>query len=63
MNVGDKIKCVNADAYYELTEGKLYQCLYGLEAGIFETRPFVTVIGDNGNEIGAHASRFKVVEN
>lgn len=29
----------------------------------FETRPFVTVIGDNGEEIGAHASRFKVVEN
>lgn len=36
MNVGDKIKCVNADAYYELTEGKVYQCLYGLEDGILK---------------------------
>lgn len=63
MNVGDKIICINADAYHELTEGKVYQCLYGLEDGIFETRPFVTVIGDNGEELRAHASRFKVVEN
>lgn len=45
-----------------LTEGKVYECLYGLEDGIFEDRPFVSVIGDNGKEVGAHASRFELVK-
>lgn len=63
MNVGDKIKCRRSDGYPTLTEGKVYECLYGLEEGIFEDRPFVTVIGDTGKEVSAHASRFEVVEN
>lgn len=62
MVAGDKIKCLNNIGYYTLTEGKIYTCLYGLEDGIFANRPFVTVINDNGKEVGAHASRFEVVE-
>jgi hypothetical protein len=62
MIAGDKIKCRTSVGYYTLTEGKVYECLYGLEEGIFSDRPFVTVIGDNGKEVGAHASRFEIVE-
>lgn len=29
---------------------------------VFSDRPFVTVIGDNGKEVVAHASRFEVAE-
>ena len=53
MIAGDKIKCRTSVGYYTLTEGKFYECLYGLEEGIFSDRPFVTVIGDNGKEVGA----------
>ena len=62
MIAGDKIKCRTSVGYYTLTECKVYECLYVLEDGIFSDRPFVTVIGDNGKEVGAHASRFEVVE-
>ncbi len=62
MKAGDKIKCRTSVEYYTLTEGKVYECLYGLEEGIFSDRPFVTVIGDNGKEVVAHASRFEVAE-
>lgn len=62
MKAGDKIKCRNSIGYYNLTEGKVYECLHGLEEGIFSDRSFVTVIGDNGKEVGAHASRFEIVE-
>lgn len=61
MKAGDKIKCRNSAWYDTLTEGKFYECLYGLEEGIFSDSPFVTVIGDNGEEVRAHASRFEVV--
>ena len=62
MKIGDKIKCHAAYDYPNLTEGKIYTCLNGLEDGIFEDRPFVTVIGDKGREVTCHASRFTVVE-
>ena len=35
MIAGDKIKCRTSVGYYTLTEGKVYECLYGLEEGIF----------------------------
>ena len=38
MIAGDKIKCKTSVGYYTLTEGKVYECLYGLEDGIFELR-------------------------
>ncbi len=37
MKAGDKIKCRTSVEYYTLTEGKVYECLYGLEEGIFQT--------------------------
>ncbi len=62
MKAGDKIKCRNSIGYYNLTEGKVYECLHGLEEGIFSDRPFVSFIDDNGKECSAHASRFIEVQ-
>ncbi len=42
----------------DLTHGKQYTALYGIEEGIFACRPFVTVIDDVGKEYSCHASRF-----
>ena len=56
--VGAKMKCLSARYYPGLTEGKVYECLHGLEAGIFTSRPFVSVIGDDGKKLRGHASRF-----
>ncbi len=62
MNPNDKVMCVNNSGYHNLTEGKKYQCLYGIEPGIFEDRPYITVIGDNGKKVSAHAYRFVLWE-
>lgn len=59
---GTMLKCIGAYDYRHLTEGKVYECLYGLEEGIFESRPYVSVIGDNGDKLSCHASRFELLE-
>lgn len=43
-----------------LTTGKVYYPVYGLEDGIFPSRPFVTVEADNGKIVSCHASRFEL---
>lgn len=60
VNPGDEMILVScADGYqYKLTEGKIYNCLNGLEEGIFYSRPFVSFIDDNGKKCSCHASRF-----
>jgi len=56
---GQEILCIGArNIENNLTNGKTYVALNGLEAGIFPDRPYVTVIGDNGTEYSCHASRF-----
>jgi len=45
-----------------LTKGKVYNAIYGAEEGIFETRPFVTVICDTGDAYSCHLSRFTLKE-
>ena len=57
-----KIKCIGArTADGRLTDGKVYATLNGIEPGIFENRPFVTVIDDFGKKSSWHASRFEIV--
>lgn len=46
--------------YNALTIGKTYKALYGLEEGIFQSRPYVTVIDNTGKELCCHASRFRL---
>lgn len=41
-----------------LTKFKEYKAIRGLEKGIFENRPFITVIGEYGKPFSCHASRF-----
>lgn len=60
LNPGDLVVCLNNDSgyYYDLSKGATYRCVNGIEAGIFPSWPYITVVGDNGKEISAHASRF-----
>lgn len=53
----------NAGVEYLLTNGKKYVALYGKEDGIFESRPFVTVIADDGKRHSFHMSRFTLPTN
>ena len=57
-----KIICMASYGYYNLTEGKEYEALNGIEEGILLTRRLVTVIGDNGKRTVAHATRFKYAD-
>ncbi|WFZ78568.1 hypothetical protein MQM1_086 [Aeromonas phage vB_AsaP_MQM1] len=45
-----------------LTTGKTYYPVYGLEEGIFPSRPFVTVEGADGQLVSCHASRFELAQ-
>ncbi|WPH60380.1 hypothetical protein [Vibrio phage vB_VpaS_SD15] len=56
---GEMITAYGVRGLDNLTTGKQYKCVNGTEPGIFETRPFVTVIDDNGNEYACHQSRFE----
>lgn len=53
-----KVKAVGTRGLTNLTYGKEYELLHGIEPGMVPTRPFVTVIDDNGKEFHCHASRF-----
>lgn len=66
MNKGDKIKCKRNDGYPTLTVGKTYTVKQydppSPEPGIGFTWPaYVTLEGDTGREVTAHASRFEVI--
>jgi hypothetical protein len=41
-----------------LTAGKAYTAIKGREEGIFECRPFVTVVDDDGKNYCCHLDRF-----
>lgn len=45
-----------------LTSGRVYTAMFGIEPGIFATRPFVTVTDDNGTVVSCHLSRFEVID-
>ena len=45
-----------------LTTGKVYHALFGAEEGIFRSRPFVTVVNDDGDKYSCHLSRFHIAE-
>ena len=62
MKPNQTLICVAARGIHNLTQGKEYVCLYGLEEGIFADRPYVTVIGDDGKKLCCHATRFEVKE-
>lgn len=57
---GDVLDLIYADgAEYWLTMGKTYTVIKDEEPGIFQSRPFVTVLNDEGNPYVCHADRFK----
>lgn len=57
---GELAVCIGARTHpNHLTNGKEYEILYGLEGGVFTDRPFVTVVGDHGQPLSCHASRFE----
>lgn len=55
---GTKLIAIGTRGYPDLTEQKSYIAINGAEEGIFETRPFVTVVGDKGINLSCHLSRF-----
>ncbi|GEM_PF-3929015 len=59
---GSSIIAIGTRDMPTLTKGKIYTAIYGVEQGIFETRPFVTVIDDDGKKLSCHLSRFILVE-
>lgn len=58
---GDTVRCVSASGYYRLTEGKEYVTVNGLGPGIFESRPYITVVDDAGKHSTGYAWRFEAV--
>ena len=56
------IEAVGVRNLRDLTTGKHYETLNGIEAGIFVDRPYVTLIDDAGSKQSMHASRFKIVK-
>ena len=55
------LEAVGVRDYPDFTVGKQYTTIRGIEEGIFEDRPYVTVIDDNGKEHSCHAARFKII--
>ena len=56
------IEAVGVRGLRDLTTGKHYETIKGIEAGIFDDRPFVTIINDAGNRQSMHAKRFKIIK-
>jgi len=59
---GDTLKCISSLGTGQLTDGREYIAATTEQEGIFASRPFVSVIGDNGDEYHYHASRFALVD-
>ena len=57
-----KLLAIGVSDIRELTEGKVYEALYGWEEGIFENRPFVSVIDDTGKQYSCHLVRFRIFQ-
>jgi hypothetical protein len=56
---GSRIVAVGTrDMGGQLTRGKVYTAINGREEGMFATRPYVTVVSDDGNKHSYHLSRF-----
>ena len=55
---GTEIVAIGTRDLHYLTSGKTYIAINGKEEGIFETRPFVTVVADDGLRHSMHLSRF-----
>jgi hypothetical protein len=58
---GTPIVAVGTRDCRDLTSGKVYAACNGREDGIFESRPFVTVVADDGKKHSFHLSRFERV--
>lgn len=56
------IEAVGVRDLRDLTTGKHYETLKGIEEGIFDDSPFVTIIDDAGNKQSMHADRFKIIK-
>jgi len=59
---GTELIAIGTSGYNDLTAGNTYIAINGAEEGIFETRPFVTVVGNRGINLSCHLSRFKIKE-
>jgi len=59
---GHVLKCWNDQSNtMHLTRGNIYTALEDQEPGIFESDPYVSVVGDMGTPITCHASRFEII--
>ena len=56
------IEAVGIRDLRDLTTGKHYETLNGIEGGIFEGSPYVSLINDAGNKQSMHAARFKIIK-
>lgn len=56
------IEAVGVRNLRDLRTGAHYETLKGIEAGIFDDRPYVTIIDDAGNKQSMHANRFKIIK-
>lgn len=57
-----RLLAIGVRNYDGLTYKKEYVTINGVEGGIFEDRPFVTVIDDNNKIHSCHLSRFEIIE-
>lgn len=62
LKIGQSIKCMGGRGINNLTNGKVYHAINGLEVGLVGGRPYITVIGDDGKQLSCHASRFELIE-
>lgn len=56
------IEAVGVRGLRDMRTGAHYETLEGIEEGIFDNRPFVTIIDDAGNKQSMHANRFKIIK-
>jgi len=56
------LKAIGTRDMRNLTQYKTYTTLEGIEEGIFENRPYVSVIDDDGIKCSCHLSRFEIIE-
>ena len=56
------IEAVGVRDLRDMRTGAHYETLKGIEEGIFDNSPFVTIIDDAGNKQSMHADRFKIIK-
>ena len=62
IHKGSLVTCIwNGGIQHHLTQGKQYIALEDTEPGIFSSRPFLTVVSDNGEKYTSWESRFDLV--